>query len=305
MNRTLVAAAALLLAGAADRTLGRTWTDDTGAYTIEADLVAFDDDQVILKRSSDGSLGSIDPTRLSEADLAYLQSEDAKAVAGEWADAPQTWTMRSGLKVPGRIVDFTQRQVTVQRRRGHVYVNDRRFENLPKIYKKIAPLVIGHFEGNAVSDEKSLTAWLVHRKGQPQTYTVDGVVLELESGDEYAVPFFLLSDADREVLQPGWEQWRAASGDYDTQQDHSFELQSLAAAYQRNAEQSQQIARLQLGMQAVDAGVTSLWEVTLYPAAGGQPLWVVVPGRDSRVAQQTALQQNPGYRVGPARRVSR
>ena len=59
-------------------------------------------------------------------------------------------------------------------------------------------------------------------------------------------------------------------------------------------------------MQAVQAGLTSLWEVTLFPAGGrgGPPLWVVVPGRDSRQATAAALQQNPGFVAGPVRRVA-
>ena len=58
-------------------------------------------------------------------------------------------------------------------------------------------------------------------------------------------------------------------------------------------------------MQAVEIGLTSLWEVTLYPQNGGQPVWAVVPGRDSRTAQSNALAQNPGCTLGPVRRVSR
>ena len=48
----------------------------------------------------------------------------------------------------------------------------------------------------------------------------------------------------------------------------------------------------------MQAGVTSLWEVTLYPARGtaGPPLWVVVPGRNSIDATNQALAQNPGLR---------
>jgi hypothetical protein len=46
--------------------------------------------------------------------------------------------------------------------------------------------------------------------------------------------------------------------------------------------------------------------VTLYPAAGqgGPPLWVVMPGRDSRQATAAALAQYPGYVAGPVRRVA-
>ncbi|CAN0380562.1 unnamed protein product, partial [Ectocarpus sp. 4 AP-2014] len=141
----------------------------------------------------------------------------------------------------------------------------------------------------------------------PATYRCEGIVLEMRSGDEYAIPFFLLSEADLQVLQPSWEQWLASQGDYQSQSDVSEDLRALAAARQQDQEVTQQIARLQLAMQSATAGVTSLWEVTLYPGPGvaGTPLWVVVPGRDSRVATNNALTRNPGYTAGPVRRVSR
>ncbi|TWT42957.1 SHD1 domain-containing protein [Botrimarina hoheduenensis] len=295
--------AALLLASVATPVDARIWTDNSGKYTLDAELVGFDDDQVILQRATDKALGAVSLDRLSDADRDYLASEEG-ARSGKRLDEPQIWTLRNGLKVPGRVVDFVSKEVTVQRRRGRVYVNDRAFENLPEIYQRIVPKVIGHYEQNQVQDAKSLTAWLVHRKGAPQSYSVDGVVLEIDTGDEYSVPFFLFSEKDLAVLKPGWDAWAATAGDYDRQQDTSFELQSLAAAYQKNADVNRQIAQIQLGLQAVDAGVTSLWEVTLYPTNGSAPLWVVVPGRDSRVAQANALQQNPGCQVGPVRRVS-
>ena len=287
--------------------VARVWTDSTGAYAIEADLVAFDDDQVILQRNADSELGSVPLDRLSEADREYLATSEAEAQNAKFSEAPQTWNMKSGLKVQGRVVDYVQREVTFQRRRGKIYVNDRVLENLPKIYQRIAPQIVGHYEQNKVSDAQSLKSWLVHRKGAPQSYQVEGVVLELPSGDEYAVPFFLFSDEDLGVLKPGWDDWLAVHGEYARQQDESFELQSLAAAYKQDSESRRRIAEVQLGLQAVETGLTSLWEVTLYPDQNmsGQPLWVVVAGRDSRTAQQNAMVQNPGYVLGPVRRVSR
>lgn len=283
----------------------RTWTDTSGNYTLDAELVAFDEDRVVLQRDADAALGSVERDRLSEEDQAYLASNEAQMAAKSRQGQQQLWSLTNGLKVPGRVVDYVRRDVTVQRRRGHIYVNNRRFSNLPEVYQRIVPLIIGNGEGNEVRDEKTLEAWLVHRKGAPQTYTVDGVLLELESGDEYALPFFIFSEEDLGVLQPGWEQWLAASGDYETQEDRTLELQSLAGAYQQDAESRRQVAQIQLGLQAVDVGLTSLWEVTLYPQGGGQPLWVMAPGRDSRTAQANALANNPGYVTGPVRRLSR
>jgi len=39
-----------------------------------------------------------------------------------------------------------------------------------------------------------------------------GCTVELENGDQYGVPFLFFSDADLEVLRPGWERWLAAKG---------------------------------------------------------------------------------------------
>jgi hypothetical protein len=122
------------------------------------------------------------------------------------------------------------------------------------------------------------------------------------------VPLALFSDKDLNLLKPGWERWQAAhrGKDYPAQEDHGFLLRSLAAARFRDAQVQREIASMQLKLQAVQAGLTSLWEVTLYPAGGhgGPPLWVVVPGRNSRDAQAAALGQNPGYSAGPIRRVA-
>jgi hypothetical protein len=170
------------------------------------------------------------------------------------------------------------------------------------------PRVVGHIE-NINADVQGLEAWLVRQKGKPRTFTVDGVVFELENGDEYVVPFFLFSDEDRQFLESGWEQWLAAHRDNDYQQRNAqaFMLESLVAARQRDEQVRRRIATMQLGLEAVQAGITSLWEVTLYPARGnaGPPLWVVVPGRNSAQAVSNALAQNAGYVAGPVRRVSR
>ncbi len=75
---------------------------------------------------------------------------------------------------------------------------------------------------------------------------------------------------------------------------------------QQHQQEMLQVARLQLLMNSVSAGVTDLWEVYLYPPIGSNafPISVVVPGRSSDQASFVAMQNNPGYRVGPIRRVS-
>jgi hypothetical protein len=285
--------------------IARTWTDVAGKYTIEADLIAFDDSVVVLQRA-DHELGAVPIDQLSEADRQYLKSKEADEARRSRLGAMQTWTLRDGMKLVGKVVDFTHRDMTIQRRRGRIYVNDRPFENLPEFYRVLIPRIVAHFERINQPDEAGLRAWAIRQRGQPRTFTLDGIILELENGDEYAVPFFLFSDEDRAVLEPGWHEWQTSYEDYEQRDHHAFLLQSLAAARHRDAAIRREIAMMNLKLQAVQAGLTSMWEVTLYPAAGNQgpPRWVVVPGRDSRQATQNALDQNPGFVAGPVRRVS-
>jgi hypothetical protein len=303
----LITTTCIATAGLQTGLAARLWTDTTGSYTLEADLVAFSDTTVVLQRA-DHDLVAFPIDKLSDQDRQYLKSQDAGDLMKKSIEGPQTWTLRDGTKITGRIVDFTERDMTVQRRRGRIYVNDRVLENLPEFYQMLVPRIVAKLENLRSADRRALESWLIQQRGQPRTFHLEGVVLELESGDEYAVPFFLFSDGELSVMQPGWDEWKTAHGkqDFDAQAERAFLLRSLAAARHRDKQVQREIAMMQLKLQAVQAGVTSLWEVTLYPSSGqvGQPRWVVVPGRDSRQATAAALQQNPGFVAGPVRRVS-
>jgi hypothetical protein len=211
------------------------------------------------------------------------------------------------LKLVGRFVDFAGGVVTIQRRRRRIYVNDRRFTNLPELYQKLLPEVIEHFEGVEIPNKRAMQNWLSSYQGQPRVFQVEGVILEIETGDEYAIPFFVFSKPDRKLLQAGWVDWLAVHDDYDQRTAHGFRLEALAAAHFQNQELDCQIALMNLNLQAVAAGLTSVWEVTLYPIAGNPspPQWVVKPGRNSAQATVAALKNNPGFVAGPVRRISR
>jgi hypothetical protein len=149
-------------------------------------------------------------------------------------------------------------------------------------------------------------------KGTPKTYTCDGVLLELENGDEYGVPFFLFSDEDLKILEPGWQQWLAAHQAREQadqaradKEREALLLQKQAEAYQRDREAEQQIKQMELNLLAADAGVTSIWEVELKPRGGGYSRMVVVPGRNSDVASRTAMEKFPNHTVVGVARISR
>lgn len=306
-----ILAAALMLVvclGLAKHCLAREWADSSGEYSVEADLVSFNETTAVLKRG-DHELVAFPVDALSEEDKKYLASDGAKAIAREFAEGMQIWKLADGSEVVGRIVDYANRDLTLQRRHGRNYVNDRRLENLPEFYQRLIPKIVAHKEDLPRADRRGLRAWLARQQGAPRTFHVDGVVLETPDGDEYAIPFVMFAEADRELLSPRWDAWNEASQskEYRVQREIAFLLESLAAARQRDKEVRHEVALLKLKMQAVQAGVTSLWEVTLWPADGrpGPPAWVVVPGRDSRQATAAALAQNPGFVAGPVRRVSR
>jgi hypothetical protein len=285
----------------------RTWTDSTGRYTLEAELVDFNDHQVVVQRA-DHELAAIPIDNLSSEDREYLNSAVAKEKIQNSTGGLQTWTLRDGGRLVGRIVGYANRDVTLQRRRGRIYVNDRALENLPQFYQDVIPKFVAQQEGLQRADGRSLETWLVRQRGQPRTFHVEGVMLESENGDEFPLPFFLFAEKEQELLKQGWDEWQAAQSSDDLQlhEDQAFLLRSLAAARQRDSQVKREIAQMQLKLQAVQAGVTTLWEVTLYPPAGhsGPPQWVVVAGRDSRQATENALRDYPGFGVGPIRRVA-
>ncbi len=169
------------------------------------------------------------------------------------------------------------------------------------------PKLVGHFEQTPIDDKRALNSWVMKLRGQPRTFTCEGVALELENGDEYGVPFFFFSEDDLKVLEPGWNRWLATDKDRDQREQQRFLLEAQAQARQQDQLVNQQIAAAQLQMQGYQAGLFDLWEVRLVPGPGaaGGPLSVVVPARDSRSAAVEAVRRNPGYAAGPVAKVSR
>jgi hypothetical protein len=269
-------------------------------------MIAFNEKTVVLKKK-DSSLVSVAIDQLSKADREFLSSKEAADSLQGSNSTMQTWTMVGGLQVRGDVVDYGRRDITLQRRRGRIYVNDRRFDTLPGVYQAMIPRIVSHFENREIDGLRGLERWLTPQRGAPRTYTCEGVLLELENGDMYAVPFFFFSVKDQEVLRSGWEQWLAAEKDQEQRDHHAFLLQAQAEANQRDREQFRHVMQLQLELQAYQAGLFNLWEVGMFPMTGnvGPPLTVVVPGRNSDEAAAAAMQRNPGYTIAGIAQVSR
>jgi len=292
----------------------RQWRDQTGVYSIEADLIGFDDQTVILQRANK-ELGACEIDKLCEADREFLKSKQALEIHDSNLQKVQSWKLVNGLHMIGKIADYAKRDLTIQRRRGKVYVNDKSFTSLPPVYQKMLLAILSEEEQQKIESESDLNAWVLTLKGEPKEYHLEGVVMELENGDEHSIPFFMFVDQDRELLQGGFDEWLAHHGDvmeddevpqFTQPNEHQIMLQTLAATYHQDQQVNQQIALMNLQLQQVQAGITSPWEVTLYPGPGNRnpPRWVVVYARDSQIATNLAIQQNPGFVVGPIRRLN-
>lgn len=302
---------------AAEASAQREWVDKSGRYVVNGSLLAFNDHLVILK-TADGELLSMAVSDLSDETRDFLKSEEANSVLG--SSALQKWTLRNGLQIIGQVVSHEVRDVTLQRRRGKLYVNDRPVESLPAEYRRMLPVVVGHFENQDFDDLASMEKWFNARHGyRPVNYHCEGIKLALENGEEYLVPYFVFADSDRKFLEAGGEEARKAEAYSEDRQKQDLYTQVRAAEYQRAQQQQQeeqrlrerqedqQIKMVQLGLLAVAAGATDLWEVAMVPPGGSiyQAQLVVVPARNSLQASELASAKWPGYQVGSIRRVNR
>ena len=114
---TIVAALAIAVLILPVTASARTWSDKTGKYKIDADLIAFNDKSVVLQRA-DHELGMVPINALSQADQEYLKSKPAVEESQKIVGKPQNWKLANGMQLVGRVVGYARKQITLQRQRG-------------------------------------------------------------------------------------------------------------------------------------------------------------------------------------------
>ena len=117
---TVFVASILLLATRAGWAEVRTWTDSTGAYRIQAELVDKDGGMVRL-RKNDGQIVSLPLDQLSAVDQAYVRGpqhgrEKPAGAADVLAPSSRRVTLEllTGARVTGRILASDQQSVTLE-----------------------------------------------------------------------------------------------------------------------------------------------------------------------------------------------
>ncbi len=307
VNSILSVATLLLLGlGLTGLATGREWTSKDGSYKIEADVVASNTTTVVLKRTT-GQLVAIELAQLSVADNEYIRSQTVEDAAKKSADEMQTWTGVEGLKVRGKVLAFGKQEMKVQRKLGKVHIDDKAYSMIDPLHQVLLLKIFSHLEERKFENEAQLEEWAKSLGGKPKIYTLEGVLMELESGDKVSAPFFLFSSEDLKVLKPGWELWLEKQESEESQERESLMMRSAAMAYQRDRAANQQIEVMKLDMLAAATGIIAIWQVGLIPGPGvyGRPMAVMVPAQNSEYAATLALQKNPGYTVLAVRRASR
>lgn len=297
----------LLSCGLALSGQAREWTDVSGKFSFEAELVSYSDQHVILKMP-DERLVSVALDQLSDADRQFVSEARDKVASEPEAKAQQTWHLANGQKLVGEVVEYGKRTVEIRRARGKLYVNDRPFDQLPQIYQQLVLRLISHHENLNINQLSDVSSFLGRQPRQRVAYEVEGVMLELENGELYGVPFMMFSEEDRRMLRTGYRSWlQAHQEDSYRHDEESLLLRTQAQMYQQADRQMElQMQRMQLQLLGAAAGLYSFWQIELLPplGMGGFPLIVVVPARNSQEASMMAQQNYPGYRIGLSRRLN-
>jgi hypothetical protein len=302
----------------------RIWSDPSGQYEVEAELVAADSSKAVL-RNQQGELIVMQLDQLSKADRGFvddfLSDQQTSNVGDDASGADSKWNLKDGQKVRGRLLGFGRETLILARRDGHVLVNGTRFDELSPAYQKIVPDVVSRIDEVDVDDLESLEDHLADGGAGPFRYVVAGIQVETRDGGVVTIPASLLRPADRDAVEPGLKRWLASQQEgvsederretADTERlllDSYRRLRDRSPAYPGSAAARPRVHPVQmmdLHLQAATAGVTDIWEVLLYPPTPyGYPRTVVVPAENSRGAMIAASRHYPGWRMGPARKLS-
>lgn len=296
---------------------GRIWTDVTGQFKVEADLVAADDSLVVL-RTEKGNLLAIQIAQLSERDRQYLTSSETRELVKK-LDVEKKYPgfkLIEGTEVVGPVTGYDITPLVVYRKSGDVMVGETVYKKLVPIYKEIVPEIVGHFESAKLKSERDLEEWLEKSGPAPHSYQLETVSIQTVDQGTVKIPLFMFDPRDRYELDAGFARWKALHEAEVAQAEKENHLRDelirarVTSRYRNNADVAAAVREsnfrmMQLNLLAADAGVTDIWEVSLVaPFAYAQPISVMIAARDSRTAEAMALKQYSKFTVNYVRKAS-
>lgn len=298
-NTTAVIIAVFTATFVSTAAMGRQWTDVSGQYRVEAEIVAVSEHTVVLKKK-DGSVIAVPTDQLSQNDQEYLaqQRSDTPAIPTPDPVTPYyKWALLDGFKLNARVLSYGQDTITLQDRNNQILVNDQNLGELDSTHRGLILRLAEKYIGRKFATPAELQSWLAQQNSQPHSMAVQGVLMQLESGAKIPLPFDFFGDAERAFLAAGSGQYfsEETSTDYRSRED--FLLRTAADMYQQDRMVARRIQLMQLNLQAVNAGLTHVWEVALLPGPGiyAHPIVAVVSAPNSEAAAVIAMRNNPGY----------
>ncbi len=201
----------------------------------------------------------------------------------------RTWTFADGQKIQASVVKYGRKVVSFVRKDGQLYVNDKPFKDFSPLQQNILLNVVSELQNEEITKTRrpfqrtcSLTARTI-RWSTPKR----ACWMQMADGSLLAVPFFMFSDKDLKVLQPGWQAWSAADKDEQRKADQEHMLRAEANEYQRNQNITHELQYLQFASQWFD-----LWQVNLQ-LPDGTATSVIIPARNSLQATNEAIARYP------------
>ena len=284
----------------------REWSDNSGHFKIEADLVAFDGETVVL-RAKAGRLLAVKLANLSADDIAYLKSPEAASFenSAPIQDSPTEWSLQNGQVVRGAITGIGIQQVVIFRRDSNVHVSFNGKEIADPIYKLLLPEIVNQVASTSYKSLDELDRHLATLKPPSVTYMLPTVTITTNSG-HVAIPVFLFKKEEQHYLWAASERLRLLQESELTSEERekiaareNFLARSFGRGRLAAAALPAEISQIQLDLLANAALVAAraeFWEVVISPPnAYLLPFTVVVPAANSAEAEARVAAQYPGY----------
>ncbi len=288
----------------------RFWTDAKTGQNLEADLVEADDETAVLK-TREGELVSMPIERLTKDAQAFIERWKVERGKGGAKPPAPSWQLHDGTKVQGNVTGFHSGDLELALKGDKVLVQGQDLDAVDPFKQLVIPKLVSSRENTSINDTGALKEWLARQPGQKRTYHVDGVEVESPDGEKTGVPFSLFSKEHQDFLKPGWEAWDQA---HDAQAEKKVTPEELARQRQadlylraraRLEDKDRMLNMAANKLRIEQAFGVSRWRVMMTPRPGvaGQPTVVIVPGRNSQEARETAMARYPGFEPGATARI--
>lgn len=285
----------------------RQWSDPSGKYSVEAELLIADEDVVVLEQE-DGEVVALKRKQLSESDRQFVDKQYPTENLPSKIDVDSKWKLSDGEVIAGRLMGFGRQDLNIKRERGDLWVNDRALKELPAAYHKIIPNIVSAIDAVKLETLEETEEHLADQGGGPYKYTVEGIQLDLKDWGVITVPLALLTTEEAKEIAPGFERWQAAQAEEVSDDDrYATEARERLALSSRDRLRrmerpmgERKMQWMELSMLAAGAGVTDVWEVAIFPPNRyGYGQRVLVSAENSGLARLQVAKKYPGWRIGP------